>query len=424
MRMKKLRPALAACALLMLATASASAQVDRIEGDVKKQGTGEPIPNALVQIVRMDIRGNYDVKTDKKGHFLHAGVPLVGTYTVLVSADGFAPTFATGVKPGREPLTFDLLPGDGKKLTIDDVKKAQASAPPAKSGGSGGAPQVSEAERKKQLEEYEKIKAKNEKMKTDFEAMKKHFETGQQLAANKDYAGAINSFNEAIKLDAEQHPIFANLALALYNRGATQLNAGQRDPAKQDFTDSVSAAEKAFQLLEAPAQGGDPAKPADPLKLKKDKSLYLKIKADAEAVLARRFSDGAAAEAANKDYKAAAELSDDPAAKRSYLLKGAEALRESNKTAEAITAYQEILQTDPDNVEALYNLGLAYANNEKTWQDSANTLQRFVDKAPATDPRVAEAKAVIGELIKGNNITPPKPYADTKGKADPKRRKP
>ena len=43
-------------------------------------------------------------------------------------------------------------------------------------------------------------------------------------------------------------------------------------------------------------------------------------------------------------------------------------------------------------------MGLAYFSDEKTFQDGANYLQFFIDKAPASDPRVAEAKGVIEQM--------------------------
>ena len=260
---------------------------------------------------------------------------------------------------------------------------------------------------KKQAEEYEKAKAAQEKQKADFEKMKTKFQEGVQLSQNKDYNGAITAFKEASAADPEQQAIWANLALALYNRGATQLNAGQRDPAKQDFVDSVGAADKALALVEP--QLSDAAKGPE---AKKSKAQYLKIKADANAVLAKRYSDAAAADAAYKDYQEAGNLTDDPGVKKTYTLKGAETLFDAGKSQEAITAYEAILQSDPENIEATYKLGLAYSGVEK-YQEAANFLQRFVDKAPGTDPRVAEAKAVIDHLKVGNNITPQK--TDTKG---------
>ena len=399
--------AVAVLALLAFGAASVVAQVGRIEGDVKKQGTTEPVVNATVEIVRTDIKGTYPVKTDKKGHFLHAGVPYVGTYTLLVSADGFAPTFLGGIRPTGELLTVELSPGDGRKLTMEEVKAASGAAKSAP--GAPAARQPSAAEIKKAQEEAEKRKAENEKMKGEFENMKKLFEDGKALAANKDYAGAITKFAEAEKLDAEQHVISANLALALYNRGATQLNAGQRDPAKQDFTDSAAAATRALTVVET--QLADPAKGAE---AKKTKVSYLKIRADAESVLAKRFADQAAAEAAVADYKLAASLSDSPEEKKSFPVKGAQTLFEAGIADKAVVAFQDILKTDPDNIEALYSLGLAYASVSK-FQESANTLQQFVDKAPAGDSRVLEAKAVIKDLIVGNNLEPPKSM-DSKGR--------
>jgi hypothetical protein len=143
MKIRNIFPAFASCAascaLIALVSVSAFAQVARIEGTVVKFGTTEPIVGAEVQIVRTDIKGNYNVKSDKKGAFLHAGIPLTGTYTIIVSAPGFQPSYFAGVKPGGEPIKFDLNPGDGSKLTIEDIKRAQGSAPPAgASGGTGG----------------------------------------------------------------------------------------------------------------------------------------------------------------------------------------------------------------------------------------------------------------------------------------------
>lgn len=420
MKIKNLFSAIVSGGLVALASMTVFAQVGRIEGTVVKAGTTEPIVGAEVQIARTDIKGNYDVKTDKKGVFLHAGVPYVGTYTIIVSAPNFAPYFITGIRPTGEPIKIELQPGDGKKLTLEDTKKIQA-------GGPAGAKPMSAADQKKATEEFEKKKAEveaaNKKNKEDFENMKKYFDQGMQLAANKDYNGAVTAYNEAAKIDPEQQAIWGNLALALFNRGVTNLNeslkdSSKRDLAKQDFNDSINAISKALALNE-PALS-DPAKGAV---AKKSKSQYLKIKADSESLLARRLGAADMAETANKDYLQAAELSDNPADKKTFPVKGAETLREAGKNDEAIAAFKIILNSDPDNIEALYNLGLAYANTEATWQDSANMLQKFADKAPETDPRVAEAKSVIGALLQGNkNLVVPK--SEGKGKSAPAKRKP
>ncbi len=408
MKIRNLLSAVVGGALIALASLTVFAQVGRIEGTVVKAGTTEPIADAEVQIARTDIKGNYNVKTDKKGAFLHAGVPYVGTYTIIVSAPNCAPYFLTGIRPTGEPVKIELQTGDGRKLTLEDTKKIQTGSP-------AGAKPMSAADQKKAAEEYEKkkteIESANKKNKEDFENMKKYFDQGVQLASNKDYNGAVTAYNEAARIDPEQQAIWGNLSLALYNRGVTNLNESLKDPskrdvAKQDLNDSVNAVNKAIALNE-PALS-DPAKGAA---AKKSKSQYLKIKADSESLLAKRLGVAEMATAAVNDYKQAGELSDNPADKKSYELKGAETLFDSGKAEEAVTAYQGILTADPDNIEALYKLGLAYASVGK-FQDSANTLQKFLDKAPETDPRVAETKSVIKDLVVGNNLQPPK--------ADPK----
>ncbi len=419
MSKKKAWSGILGCLLISMAALNVSAQVGRIEGDVTKAGSAEPIIGAEIQIVRTDIKGNYNIKSDKKGHFLHAGVPYVGTYTLIVSAEGCAPYFMTSIRPTGELMKVELQNGDGRKLTIDEVKAIQKSGP---SGPGPQQKQLTAAEIKKQQEEYEKKRQEIEKQKADFDSMKKFFEQGQQLAANKDYPGAITAYTEASKLDPEQEAVWANLSLALYNRGVINLNESlrdmaKRDIAKQDFTDAIGSIEKALALAESKL--GDPAKAPG---AKKAKSQYLKIKADSESLLARRLGVMEMADAAVRDYRDAAANSDVPTDKITFDLKGAETLYEAGKIEEAVAMYQAILTVDANNIEALYKLGLAYAALAK-FQESANTLQAFVDRAPETDPRVAEAKVVIKDLIVGNNLEPPKSL-DKKGGRAPAKKKP
>jgi tetratricopeptide (TPR) repeat protein len=375
---------------------------------VVKRGTTEGIPGVEVEIVRTDIKGNYPVKTDKKGHFLHAGVPYVGTYTLLFSAPGFEPTYMGGIRPFGEALKVELNPGDGRKITMEELKRAGAGGAPAAGGTAPAAKQPSAAELKKQQEEYEKAKASNEKAKADHENMKKMFESGMAKSSAKDYSGAIADLTEAGKLDADQYAIWANLALALYNRGVTNLNeslkgdASKRDLAKQDFTDTAGAVDKALVLVEKDL--ADPAKAAE---AKKRKATTIKIKADAQGLLAKRVGVMEMAEPAVQNYMEVANLSELPADKVKFQLAAAEVYFESGKAEEAVAAYTKILEANPDNVDAMYKLGLAYASVAK-FQESANTFQKFLDTAPGTDQRVPEVKAVLKDLVVGNNLQPPK----------------
>ena len=420
MNIKHLLSVFAGCALIALASLTAMAQTGRFEGDVVKADTKEPVVGAEVQIERVDIKGSYPVKTDKKGHFLHAGVPYVGTYTILVSAPGCRPDLIQNVKGSfTEPIKFELRPGDGKKLTIADVKGLQANAP---KGGAAG-PKMSEEEMKKAKEEYEKAKKENdeaEKYNAGIEQINVHLKAGNEAMAKNDFNAAITSFKEAVTINPNIHISQGNLGIALQKRAVSQFNSGNRDAAKQDFLDSIEAMNKALTGLDG--QEKDPKMKNDPAQNKNNRRAYYTTRTESEAILGGKYGDAAQADAAVKDYQVVAELTDDPAKKKEYTLKGAKVLFDAGKVEESIAAYQKILETDPDNIDVLYELGLAYANVAK-FQESAKTLQKFLDKAPETNPKVAEVKSVIAELVKGNNITPPK-SEPARGSRGPAKKKP
>lgn len=426
--------------LAAFAAVGALAQVGRMEGEVKKRGTNEPIPNAEVQIHRNDIKWSATLKTDKKGKFIHAGIQYGGTYVIIVSAEGFAPAFSNGHKPDQPIPAFELDPGDGKKLTLEEVKAATGKGPGGAGAASAAANKPAAAAAgpsKKEIEEYNKkvedVKKKNNRIEDDNKAMTGALEAGKAAFNSKDYNAALTEFDKGIALDAEQNVFWYFKGLTLYNRGVTKLNESVkpemkdqvqalRDAAKADFTEAISGATKAVTLLDAQS-AADPAKAAQN---KSSKAGYVKVKADSASLLGRRFSDLAMAEAANKDYVAIAEMTDDPVQKKKYLFSGAETLREAGSVDAAVAAYKAIIELDPNYAEAYYGIGLSYFGSEKTFQDGANYLQFFIDKAPASDPRVAEAKGVIASL----NVKPStdalkvlKKEADTKSKAAPAKKK-
>lgn len=78
MKLKSLRYAILPALLLSLA-AVAPAQVGSLQGRVTEGGEG--VRGVLIKIERTDVKGNYEVKTRKKGDWFHAGLPL-GVYTV------------------------------------------------------------------------------------------------------------------------------------------------------------------------------------------------------------------------------------------------------------------------------------------------------------------------------------------------------
>jgi tetratricopeptide (TPR) repeat protein len=190
-----------------------------------------------------------------------------------------------------------------------------------------------------------------------------------------------------------------------------------RDAAKQDFNDSVNAIGKAIALVEP--QLGDPIKGAQ---AKKNKAQYLKIKADAEGLLAKRLGVSDMIEPAVADYLEAAELAEALGDKLKFQFNAAEVYYDSGKTEKAVAAFAAFIEANPDNIDAIYKLGLAYASVAK-FQESANMFQKFLDKAPDNDPRVPEVKAVLRDLVVGNNLQPPKSEPGRK-RPNPAQKKP
>src|SRR5215468_8063960 len=93
-------------AIFVLAIAAA-AQTGQVEGTVKLKGEDnsmKPVPGALVEIYRLDIKGKYEAKTDKTGHYVRLGLPLQGTYLFVASGPGIQPTWTNNVKVSQMPV--------------------------------------------------------------------------------------------------------------------------------------------------------------------------------------------------------------------------------------------------------------------------------------------------------------------------------
>src|SRR4029078_9141460 len=132
--------ALMVAILLAFASMTAFAQVGELRGHVwMQQADGQKVPlaDAQIDVFRTDISAKYNTKTSKKGEFVFAGLPFIGTYIVVASHPTAKPNFVPGVRVGRGgPVDITVTPGDGKRPTYDEIKSAVAVSEPAP--GSGG----------------------------------------------------------------------------------------------------------------------------------------------------------------------------------------------------------------------------------------------------------------------------------------------
>jgi tetratricopeptide (TPR) repeat protein len=174
------------------------AQTGNVHGKVVDTD-GKPLTGVIISIDRQGITQHFEVKTDNKGQYLHAGLPT-GQYQISVMKDGKTKT-----------MTLPATVRFGGDTAVDfDLKQAAAQG-------------ANDEARQKAAEE--KAKA---------EATKASFEQARAALVAKNYDEAIRLFKEASEKDPTQHVIFANLADA-YSQA-------------KKYDDSAAAYQKAIEL--------------------------------------------------------------------------------------------------------------------------------------------------------------------------------
>src|SRR5687768_8170017 len=203
---KSLFTVVAALVLLFSAAVSASAQVGELHGQVFMQqadGTKVPLADAVIDVYRTDISSKYNTKTNKKGEWIFAGIPYIGTYTVAVSHPTAQPTWQPGVKAGRDiDVVLTVSPGDGKRLTLDDIKGLGAASGTPVSGSESAADR---AKREEAMRKNAEIEAKNKKIGESNEAVERTFKAGNDALVAKNFDLALTHYDEGLKADPE-HP--------------------------------------------------------------------------------------------------------------------------------------------------------------------------------------------------------------------------
>jgi hypothetical protein len=409
---------IAACAVV------ASAQTTQVEGTVKlKQadGTEVPVVGAQVDIYRTDIKSDYHVKTDKKGHYLHAGLPFVGTYTIIVSAPGAQPAYASGLRFTQvQEKDFTLSPGDGSTLTLDKVKALEAGGG-ARTGGTPPAGESKEAKAaREELERKNKeIEEKNKKITEGNEIVSRTFKAGNDALAAKNYDAAIAAYNEGLAARPDEPALLMNLSDALRRRGVDRFNAAIKNPdndaktqgldaAKKDWTDAAANADKAVALIKAvPA-----TEAASQQGYEQNKRAAFSTRALVMRLVATKV-DQSKAQEAYADYQEYMGTETDPAKKAALRAEALQMLFDANALDLAIAEARKILAENPDDVDANRIMGLALISNNTTndkakFQEASNYLQHYVDKAPDSDPLKASTKEALDYLKANENVKPEK----------------
>jgi tetratricopeptide (TPR) repeat protein len=443
-----------AVAIIVVASAiTGSAQTGELRGKVLiQQADGQKVglAEANIDVFRTDMSMSkpYTTKTNKKGEFVFAGLPFVGTYTVAASHATAQPNFLPGVKVGKDiPYEITVTPGNGKRLTFDEIKAAgggTAAAPPT-GGGASAPPTESAADKAKREELIKKnkeIEEGNKKIEAANATIGRTFKAGNEAlnAANlaskannsteaiAKYTEAITQYAEGLTADPEQPALLTNQAVALKGRGVERYNSSIKatddaarnaalEGAKADFKAASESSGKAVTLLKAtPA----PADPADLQRLNANKFAAFMTHAETMRLFVTKV-DGTQTDAGLTAFKDYIGVETDAVKKAKAELDAAQMLLDAGDGAKALAQYQSILSTQPDNPDANLGAGLSlYALGEKTkFQEAANYLQRFVDVAPNDHKFKTSAKEILTALKESENVVPEKSTPPKRGTKRP-----
>jgi len=345
--------------LLSLGSHPAMAQFGQMTGTVKDE-QGNPYANAVISIDREDIRGHYEVKTNKDGRFFHAGLPL-GRFSVAVMRDGQKIFSLGGIQTRMsEPVSVEI---DLQQERMRAEAEAQGVQVQTDEGGRLSQEQMAAIEAAAK-EREEAIKKRQE--------LTSHFDTAMTAMKAKDYDAAIPAFEQAAQVDPTQHVIYAQLGEAFSGKAAMSKNSAEK---KEWYEKAATSYQKSLEL-----------KPDDP---------------------SYHNNYALALASAGKVPEAQAELVqaatlDPPNAGRYYFNLGA-VLINTGDTKAAADAFKKATEADPNFADAYYQLGVTLTGQASV--DAATgkvvpvagtveALQAYLKIAP-TGPNAEAAKSLL-----------------------------
>lgn len=324
--------------LALLLVGQALGQVGVLRGKVVDE-QGNPIKDVQIKMQGLDVRRNFEVKTNDKGEYLHAGVFMQGAYRIVAEKEGYQSDYIEGVSPGfgmndpRGEHNFTLKEGESTKLDFEMTDEEREAL-------------------KKQQEQAEQQQAQSEEVRQAFSEGINFYNLG-------DYEQAILSFKTALEKDEQQPAIWANLANA-YSK-------------QKKYEEAVQSYDKALALKQDPVffqnLGGIYAEAGD---IEKSREAYEK----------------AASLSAATDPKSAAA---------NYYNMGV-TLINAGRSQEAIDALTKAVTADSQYAEAHYQLGILYLGVNNL-EDAIKHLNAYVEILP-TGPNAEVAKQLVVELGK------------------------
>lgn len=433
---------IAGITLILASAVAAVAQSGELRGHVTlTQADGQKVPaaEAFIDVYRTDLPGKYNTKTNKKGEFVFAGLPYIGTYIVVVSHPAARATWQANIKAGRNvDYAFEITPGDGKRPTIEEVKAAAAQSAPATPGGGGGESSADKAKREEMLAKNKEIEESNKKIEAANATVTRTFKGGNDALIAKNWDEAIRQYDEGLAADPEQTALMTNKTLALKSRGVDRYNASLKatddatkasglSSAQADFKAAAELSTKAVEAVKKSQPAAGATDPNEQARYNANKLSAMRARSEAMRLFVTKVDQSKTDDglAAFQDYLA---VEPDPVKKDKAEHDLAQMLFDSNAFDKALAQYQKILETNPDDLEALlrsgqalFNIGASSSDGtaKVKYQEAANYLARYIEKAPATDSVMKEdAKQILEAMKQAENVKPEKgaPPARRRGK--------
>lgn len=361
--MKTLHRFFSLAALSLLFTFGALAQTSSLEGEVKGED-GKPLKDALIKIERKDIKGSYKVKTNKKGQYFHAGLPL-GTYDVICEVNGAVADQVNGVRTRLGdplPINFDLSKNVAKKEAMEKaIQTGQVTEEMSR--------EMTKEQREameKQVKERAAAMAKNKELNDAFNG-------GMEALKTKNFQAAVESFEKAAAMDPKQVVIWANMAEAYIGLAGTKTGAEQEAATAK----GLESYGKALEIK------------ADDAGMHNNYALAL--------AKAKKYDE------ARAELDKAAAL--DPANGGRYYYNLGAILTNVGQTEAAGTAFKRAVELDPNYADAHYQYGIYLVGKAQVAADGKITppegteaaFQKYIELKP-DGPFADSAKSMIESM--------------------------
>ncbi len=398
----------------------------------KADNTVVPVADAVIDVYRIDSKQTLpSSKTNKRGEFVFVQFPYGQTFALAVSGPGISPQIVPGVRAGQENLVVNVREGDGKKFTEAEVRQGVSGAVGQPTG------EMSEEDKKKQAEFEAKkadVDAKNKKIEEENATITRALQEGNAAFNAKNFDLAVSKYAEGIAASpdyAGSAPVLLNnKGAALRERAVIKYNQTVKAPdatakiegmkaVRADLGDAAEGYGRSLTIL----KNAQPADISDPkVKEAQVTAALVGAKDTFRLMAATEQVDETKLELAKTLMPEYLAVETDAAKKESSKLILADLYRVVGDSANAIAEYRKVLETSPDNLDAMAGLGLSpvnagYINNDKAQlQEGSNMLQKYATAAPDGHKYKSDAVGLIENLKAEQKITPQKTAGPKRGK--------